>query len=113
VVLDCVFAAPAQSALRSMAPAGRLMSIGVGAGMHLTVSLAELVNKSVHGVGTGQRPVAERRAAYDRLIAWHTEEKLSVPIRPFALNEVAEAWALLNASPHGKVVLQIRTSDEV
>jgi len=113
VVLDCVFAAPAQSALRSMAPGGRLMSIGVGAGMHLTVSLAELVNKSVHGVGTGQRPVAERRAAYDRLIAWHTEEKLSVPIRPFALNEVAEAWALLNASPHGKVVLQIRTSDEV
>lgn len=107
VVLDCVFGGPAQSALRAMAPGGRMMSIGVGAGMHLTVSLAELVNKSVHGVGTGQRPVAERRAAFDRLIAWHREGKLAVSIRSFALDDVAQAWALVKASSHGKVVLQI------
>ncbi len=113
VVLDCVFGAPAQSALRAMAPGGRMMSIGVGAGMHLTVSLAELVNKSVHGVGTGQRPVAERRAAFERLIAWHREGKLSALIRSFALEEIAEAWALVKASSHGKVVLQVGDAGQI
>ncbi|HEX2794162.1 MAG TPA: zinc-binding alcohol dehydrogenase family protein [Croceicoccus sp.] len=112
VVLDCVFGAPAQAALRATAPGGRMMSIGVGAGMHLTVSLGELVNKSVHGVGTGQRPAAERRAAFDRLIAWHREGNLSVSIRSFALDEVAEAWALVKASPHGKVVLRVGAADK-
>lgn len=107
VVLDCVFGAPAQAAVRAMAAGGRMMSIGVGAGMHLTVSLAELVGKSVHGVGTGQRPVAERRAAFDRLIEWHREGKLSVSIRSFPLEHIGEAWALLSDSSHGKVVLHV------
>lgn len=107
VVLDCIFGPPAQAALRAMAPGGRMLSIGVGAGMHLTVSLAELVNKSLCGVGTGQRPVAERRAAFDTLIAWHREGKLRVPIRSFPLDRVSEAWSLLKAGPHGKVILSV------
>ncbi|MGI4746594.1 MAG: quinone oxidoreductase family protein [Janthinobacterium lividum] len=108
VVLDCVYGPPAEAAMKAMAPGGRMMSIGVGAGMTMTLSLRDLVMRSHHGVGTGHRPVAERRAAYERLLGYHREGKLDVEILWFDLDHAPEAWAAQVASPGAKIVLRTR-----
>lgn len=106
VVLDCVYGPPAEAAMRAMSPGGRMMSIGVGAGMTVTLSLRDLVMKSHHGVGTGHRPVAERRAAHERLMALHRDGKLTVEIASFMLDQAADAWALQLGSPGAKIVVR-------
>ncbi|MGI4744602.1 MAG: quinone oxidoreductase family protein [Janthinobacterium lividum] len=107
VVLDCVFGAPAEAALRAMAPGGRMLSIGVGAGMTMTVSLRDLVMKSHSGVGTGHRPIAERQAAYHRLLDYHRAGRMSVDVVYFDLDQAAEAWAAQLASPGAKIVIRV------
>lgn len=105
VVLDCVYGPPAEAAMRATAPGGRMMSIGVGAGMTMTLSLRDLVMRTHSGVGTGHRSPAERLAAYERLQAFHRAGKLTVDIARFDLEQAAEAWALQMGSPGAKIVV--------
>jgi NADPH:quinone reductase-like Zn-dependent oxidoreductase len=106
VVLDCVYGPPAEAAMRATAFGARMMSIGVQAGMTVTLSLRDLVRRAHIGVGTGHRPVAERRAAYERLLAYARAGQLSVDVVPFGLEQAPQAWAALQASPGGKIVLR-------
>lgn len=106
VVLDCVYGKPAEAAMRATADGGRMMSIGVQAGMTVTLSLRDLVRRAHFGVGTGHRPVAERRAAFERLLGYALAGKLVVDIVLFGLEDAAAAWAALQSSPGGKIVLR-------
>jgi NADPH:quinone reductase len=105
VVLDALFGAPAEAALRTMSPGARMMSIGVQAGFTMTVSLRDLVSRSHIGVGTGMRPVAERRAAFDRLIDLGRNSQIQVDVVNFALPDAAGAWEAQRLSPHGKIIV--------
>jgi NADPH2:quinone reductase len=105
VVLDVIYGAPAEAAMRATRPGARMMSIGVQAGPTVTLSLRDLVFRSHAGVGTGQRPAAERRAAYDRLIAMALTQGLTVDTRCYAFADAADAWAAQAGSPHGKIVI--------
>jgi NADPH:quinone reductase len=105
VVLDALFGAPAEAALRTTAPGARMMSIGVQAGFTMTVSLRDLVSRSHVGVGTGMRPVAERRAAFDRLIELGRSGRIEVDVVNFALADAAAAWEAQRLSPHGKIII--------
>ena len=107
VVLDCVYGRPAEAAMRATADGARMMSIGVGAGNTVTLSLRNLVRRSHHGVGTGHRPVPERRAAYERLLAYAQEGRLNVDIAPFTLDQAPLAWSALLGSPGGKIVVGV------
>lgn len=107
VVLDCVFGAPAEAALRTTRDGARMMSIGVGASPTMSVSLKDLVRRSHHGVGTGHRPVAERRAAYERLLGYARSDGLSVDIVDFTIDQVPAAWAALVDGPGGKIVVEV------
>jgi NADPH:quinone reductase-like Zn-dependent oxidoreductase len=107
VVLDCIYGPPAEAAMRATADGGRMMSIGVGAGFTVTLSLADLVRRSHHGVGTGHRPAAERRAAWERLLELARQGRMSVEIVPFTLDRAADAWAAQLGSPGGKIVVQV------
>jgi NADPH:quinone reductase-like Zn-dependent oxidoreductase len=105
VVLDAVFGGPAEAALRATAVGGRMMSIGVQAGFTMTVSLRDLVSRSHIGVGTGMRPVAERRAAFERLMALARGGKMTVDLVSFTLDDAAAAWEAQRKSPHGKIIV--------
>jgi NADPH2:quinone reductase len=105
VVLDAIFGPPAEAALRATAPGARVMSIGVQAGTTMTVTLRDLVTRSHIGVGTGQRPVAERRAAFDRLIDLGRRGKVRVDVTSFTLDDAAAAWEAQRQSPHGKIIV--------
>lgn len=103
VVLDIVYGAPAEAAMRCTAPGARMMSIGVQAGPTVTLSLRDLVFRSHIGVGTGQRPAAERKAAFDRLIAYALTGGITVDTLSFPLERAGEAWAAQKAGPHAKI----------
>jgi len=105
VVLDAIYGAPAEAALRAMAPGARMMSIGVQAGFTMSVSLRDLVSRSHIGVGTGMRPVAERRAAFERLLQLGGSGQIEVDVRSFTLDNALAAWEAQRDSPHGKIIV--------
>ena len=106
VVLDVIYGPPAEAAMRATRPGARMMSIGVQAGQTVTLSLRDLVFRSHIGVGTGQRPAAERRAAFDRLMAMAVDSALTADTVVFPFERAAEAWAAQAGSPHAKIVIQ-------
>jgi len=108
VVLDVIYGPPAEAAMRATAPGARMMSIGIQAGPTVTLSLRDLVFRSHIGVGTGQRPAAERRAAYERLLAWARRGKVKVEVASYGLDQAAEAWQAQGASPHAKIIVTPR-----
>jgi NADPH:quinone reductase len=105
VVLDAIFGPPAEAALRATAPGARMMSIGVQAGFVMSVSLRDLVFRTHVGVGTGQRPVAERRAAYERLLRLGSSGKIQVDVTRFTLDDAPAAWEAQRNSPHSKIIV--------
>ena len=105
VVLDVIYGPPAAAAMRATRPGARMMSIGVQAGHTVSLSLRDLVFRSHIGVGTGQRPAAERRAAYHRLLRMAQENGLRADTVRFQLDAAADAWAAQAGSPHGKVII--------
>ncbi|WP_068070568.1 quinone oxidoreductase family protein [Novosphingobium lentum] len=106
VVLDVIYGPPAEAAMRATRPGARMMSIGVQAGQTVSLSLRDLVFRSHIGVGTGQRPAAERRAAFHRLMAMATDKGLTVDTAVFSFDRAADAWAAQAGSPHAKIVIQ-------
>lgn len=106
VVLDVIYGPPAEAAMRATRPGARMMSIGVQAGPTVTLSLRDLVFRSHVGVGTGQRPVAERRAAFERLMAFASNDGLVVDTAIFPFERAAAAWTAQAGSPHAKIIIQ-------
>jgi NADPH2:quinone reductase len=106
VVLDCIYGPPAEAAIRATAPGARIMSIGIQAGPTVTLSLRDLVFRSHIGVGTGQRPAAERRAAFERLIALGQAGRVKVDVTSYSLEQAGEAWEAQARSPHSKIIIR-------
>ena len=106
VVLDVIYGPPAEAAMRATRPGARMMSIGIQAGQTVTLSLRDLVFRSHIGVGTGQRPADERRAAFERLMKLATAGKLTVDTAIYTFERADEAWAAQAGSPHAKIVIQ-------
>lgn len=106
VVLDCIYGPPAETAIRATAPGARIMSIGIQAGPTVTLSLRDLVFRSHIGVGTGQRPAAERRAAFERLLAYGQTGRIKVDVTTHSLDDAEAAWTAQAQSPHAKVIIR-------
>jgi len=106
VVLDVIFGPPAEAALRATAPGARMMSIGVQAGFSMSITLRDLVSRTHVGVGTGMRPVAERRAAFERLIELARDGHIEVDTSEFSLDNAAAAWEAQRGSPHAKIIVR-------
>lgn len=106
VVLDVVYGPPAEAAMRATAPGARMMSIGVQAGPTVTLSLRDLVFRSHVGVGTGQRPAAERRAAFERLVAMALGQGLCCDTVRFPFDRAPAAWQAQAAGAHAKVIIE-------
>lgn len=106
VILDCIYGPPAEAAMRASAPGARMMSIGIQAGPTVTLSLRDLVFRSHIGVGTGQRPVAERRAAFERLISLGLSGRIKADVSTYSLDQAGTAWEAQVKSPHGKIIVR-------
>ena len=109
VVLDAIYGPPFVAALRNTAFGARLMTVGASAGMEVSISAWDMVRRSHHGVGTGYRPVDERRNAWRWLLNLAAEGRMFVDIAWFDLEDTASAWASQLESPGAKIVARIAT----
>ncbi|HEY6868594.1 MAG TPA: zinc-binding dehydrogenase [Novosphingobium sp.] len=109
VVLDPLFGAPAEAAMRCVAEGGRLMSIGTRAGRTMTLTLTELRRRHHHGVDTGEliRPATERKAAFDRLLDYAREGNWQIDAVAYDLEEISAAWEAQCGSPGAKIVIKV------
>ncbi len=109
VVLDPLFGAPAEAAMRCVAEGGRLMSIGTRAGRTMTLTLTELRRRHHHGVDTGEliRPPAERRAAFDRLLGYARQGHWEIDTVTYDLEDIEAAWDAQCGSPGAKIVIKV------
>lgn len=110
VVLDCLYGKPAEAALRATRIGARMISIGIQAGETMVVPLRDLFQRSHLCVGTSHRSAAERKAAFDRLLAYAVSIPLVVDSVSFDLDHVADAWtALQKGGLAGKMIVKLKS----
>jgi NADPH:quinone reductase len=108
VVLDLVCGQPLLSALKATRWGARIQTIGTGAGRQINLDIADLLFRTLSCVGTGQRPPADRRAIWERLLKIAHDEKIVVDYVDFGFDQAPEAWAAQVAGPHAKVTARVR-----
>jgi NADPH:quinone reductase-like Zn-dependent oxidoreductase len=107
VVLDLVCGQPLLSALKATRWGARIMTVGTGAGRQIQLDMADLLFRTLSTIGTGQRPPADRRAIWERLLKMARDPGLSVDYAHFEFGQAAEAWAAQVAGPHAKIVAAV------
>jgi NADPH:quinone reductase len=108
VVLDLVCGPPLLSALKATRWGARIMTIGTGAGRQIQLDIADLLFRTLSCIGTGQRPPADRRAIWERLLAMNREQKFVIDHVDFKFEDAAAAWAAQVSGPHAKVTARVR-----
>lgn len=84
------------------------MTIGTGAGHQVNLDIADLLFKTLSCIGTGQRPPADRRQIWERLLTIATEQNISVDYSEFAFEDSPQAWTSQVDGPHAKIYAKIR-----
>jgi NADPH:quinone reductase-like Zn-dependent oxidoreductase len=108
VVLDLVCGQPMLNALKATRWGARIMTIGTGAGRKLDLDIADLLFRTLSCIGTGQRPPADRRAIWERLLRIAREQQIQIDYADFAFEDAAAAWAAQIDGPHAKITARIR-----
>jgi len=108
VVLDLVCGQPMLNALKATRWGARIQTIGTGAGRQVNLDIADLLFRSLSCVGTGQRPPADRRAIWERLLVIAREQNIVVDYVDYSLDQAADAWAAQVDGPHAKITARIR-----
>jgi len=107
VVLDLVCGQPMLNALKATRWGARILTIGTGAGRQVNLDIADLLFRSLSCVGTGQRPPADRRAIWERLLVIAREQNIVVDYVDYSLDQAADAWAAQVDGPHAKITARI------
>ncbi|MBS0349553.1 MAG: zinc-binding dehydrogenase [Proteobacteria bacterium] len=107
VVLDLVCGQPMLNALKATRWGARILTIGTGAGRQVNLDIADLLFRTLSCVGTGQRPPADRRAIWERLLRIALEENIVVDYVDYSLDQAADAWAAQVDGPHAKITARI------
>ncbi|MFC5510111.1 zinc-binding alcohol dehydrogenase family protein [Massilia jejuensis] len=108
VVLDLVCGQPMLNALKATRWGARIMTIGTGAGRQLNLDIADLLFRTLSCIGTGQRPPADRRAIWERLLRIAREQAIQIDYADFAFDDAAAAWAAQIDGPHAKITARVR-----
>lgn len=108
VVLDLVCGQPMLNALKATRWGARIMTIGTGAGRQLNLDIADLLFRTLSCIGTGQRPPADRRAIWERLLRVAREQDIQIDYADFAFKDAASAWAAQIDGPHAKITARVR-----
>jgi NADPH:quinone reductase-like Zn-dependent oxidoreductase len=107
LVLDPLWAEPAQAALTALKPFGRLVQMGQSAGAEATISSPAVRAKPVEIIGYTNYTAPEERkaAAYASMVRHAAAGELRVAIERLSLDDVPDAWRRQGSSPHAKLVI--------
>ena len=96
------------AALKATRWGARIMTIGTGAGRQVNLDIADLLFRTLSCIGTGQRPPADRRAIWERLLRIAREQDIQVDYADFAFDDAGKAWAAQAGGPHAKITARLR-----
>jgi NADPH:quinone reductase-like Zn-dependent oxidoreductase len=105
IVVDCVFGAPFSAALKSTAPGGTVVVVGLAAGAHVSLDFFSLYLHRIVSHSLGRVPVAERQRAFDEMARHAIAGRLNVPSQRYELEEIGSAWDELLSSSHRKLLV--------
>lgn len=110
VVIDPLWGAPAEAAVRAMAFRGRLVQLGQSAGGEATLASADIRFKELELLGHTNfaAPPDARAGALRRMWEHHIAGELSVACETFPLSETATAWERQAAAPGVKLAVTPR-----
>ena len=72
------------------------------------LNIGELLFRTLTCIGTGQRPPADRRAIWERLLVMAKEQSISVDYADYGFDQAPEAWAAQQSGPHAKITAKVR-----
>jgi NADPH2:quinone reductase len=107
LVVDSLFAAPMAAALRATSYGGRMVNLGMRAGRMMELNGLEWKGRDLLNYNMDLPPLAEYRAAYDRMAAHVIAGELSIEFELLPLADVASAWKRQATSPNTKLLLTI------
>jgi NADPH2:quinone reductase len=107
LVLDGLWGQPAEAALTAMAPHGRLVQVGNSAAREATVTAGPLRGGlvSILGHRNFHAPVEVQAEAFQRMCEHFQRGELLIETEVFAMDRVADAWALQAGSPGRKLAV--------
>src|SRR4051812_11160716 len=107
VVIDPLWGAPAEAAVKAAGFSARFVQLGQSAGPEATLKSGDIRGKSLAIVGftLGHVPHDKTEAAYHRLIDLASSGDLKVNRETLPLDWAGEAWRRQQDSPHRKLVL--------
>jgi NADPH:quinone reductase-like Zn-dependent oxidoreductase len=107
VVVDPLFGEPFTAAVQAASFGARIVQLGAGAGADATLASPAVRGKMlvIMGHTNFAAPPEIKREAYEHLAALAASGELEIGVDPLGLEDVAEAWARLNAGSHRKIVL--------
>jgi NADPH:quinone reductase-like Zn-dependent oxidoreductase len=94
---------------RAAVPEGRLVNMGQAAGSDVRLPLEIVRNRqgAIHAISSGWTDLAQKAAAYGRVLAHALAGRLTVDRDVVPLDAVAAAWERQDASPCRKLVIAI------
>ena len=107
LVLDPVWGAPAQAAIRVLSPGGRLVNLGSSAGQQASLSSATVRSGmlSVLGYTNNVLRPEQRAAALAEILGHAAVGRLEVDRERLPLAEIAVGWARCGKAPHRRAVM--------
>ena len=107
LIVDPLWGEPAMAAAKAAAPFGRLIALGQSAGLEATFTSADVRNNALRIVGhTNYKvPVADLRAAYERMCAHAAAGELTADYERVPLDDAPAAWERQRSGPGTKLVV--------
>jgi NADPH:quinone reductase-like Zn-dependent oxidoreductase len=107
IVLDPLWGAPAAAAIEALGVGGRLVQLGQSAGAEATIPSASIRGRQLELLGylNFLVPADVRRDAYRTLVEHAVAGRIDVAVERVPLQDVADAWARVQASARRKLVL--------
>jgi NADPH:quinone reductase-like Zn-dependent oxidoreductase len=107
LVIDPVCGDAATAALRVLGEHGRLVNLGSAGGATASFASAALRSgmQAILGYTNNSLTSAQREEALTRVLALAAAGRCTVDAEPFALADVAAAWARAGSDPRGRVVV--------
>ena len=105
VVIDCVFGEPFEAALAATRPGARAVVVGLTAGDSVKLEFFSLYRRHITGLQLAGVPVDVRQQAFDAMAVHTLAGRLHVDTELFELDDIADAWDLLCAGAHRKLMI--------
>ena len=108
VIVDSLWGPYAAPAIAGLKPNGRFVSMGQSAGEAAALDSGVLRHHrlTITGLSGASLPPDRAAAAFAQVTEYAAEGLLSLPTQVHGLDDVAEAWKAVQASPGAKVIIR-------